>query len=365
MTIPRDWCSACEDHCRDHATVCTICGQTLQLRPVVTRVMSSSSSSLHETNGQRVAAESMFQGLHQSNQDLIMLLGSIRERVSTMRQQASELRQWVEEQSDIFDPQATPSRSRPTSSEFLRNLPRIQIRDNLSLFQQATIEIDGITYEALCGDFGPSPPTQLNDRFLVLAEPRTGKGGKLNPKLYDIVQTECPGAIMYMERGDGVTFVQKAIAAQEIGASAVIVSNSTSKLWPYVMQDTKKEAIDLGLKIPIVMVKQSDGMQILESFRYKVPKCTLAIDVIVKECIICVDCLAVGQTALKLPACGHIFHESCAMMWLTNHHSCPYCRGELPTDDDENDQQRRELRPNTLEPSPNNSTERNSDSFYG
>jgi hypothetical protein len=337
MTIPRDWCALCQDYCRDHATVCTTCGQDLQFRPV--------------------AAESMFQGLHRSNQDLIMLLASIRDRVSTMRQQASELRQWVEEQSEIFDPQATPSRSRPTSSEFLRSLPRIQIRDNLSSLQQVTIEIDGIIYEALCGDFGPSPPTHLTDRVLVLAEPRTGKGGKLNPKLREIVQHEHPGAIVFMERGDSVTFVQKAIAAQDIGASAVIVANSTSNLWPYVMQDYKEEAIKLDLRIPIVMVKQSDGKEILKSFQSKLTKCTLTIEVVVKECIICVDCLVDGQTALKLPSCGHMFHESCAMMWLTNHHSCPFCRGELPTDDNEYLQQR---------PTPSaNTNEINNDSFYG
>jgi hypothetical protein len=51
--------------------------------------------------------------------------------------------------------------------------------------------------------------------------------------------------------------------------------------------------------------------------------------------------LAVGNTVLKLPSCGHVFHEECAVTWLTQHNTCPYCRHELPLQEDELERDRR------------------------
>lgn len=40
-----------------------------------------------------------------------------------------------------------------------------------------------------------------------------------------------------------------------------------------------------------------------------------------------------SQNAVKLPGCGHSFHCECLLRWLDHTSSCPLCRHELPTDD--------------------------------
>jgi len=39
-----------------------------------------------------------------------------------------------------------------------------------------------------------------------------------------------------------------------------------------------------------------------------------------------------NQMIIKMP-CAHNFHFPCLIQWLNAHNSCPTCRFELPTDD--------------------------------
>ncbi|CAA2955566.1 E3 ubiquitin- ligase Praja-2 [Olea europaea subsp. europaea] len=58
-------------------------------------------------------------------------------------------------------------------------------------------------------------------------------------------------------------------------------------------------------------------------------------------CAICKDSLIAGTVVNQLP-CFHIYHPSCILPWLTAHNSCPLCRYELPTDDKDYEEKKRD-----------------------
>uniref|UniRef100_A0A1D1ZE03 E3 ubiquitin-protein ligase RING1 n=1 Tax=Anthurium amnicola TaxID=1678845 RepID=A0A1D1ZE03_9ARAE len=59
-------------------------------------------------------------------------------------------------------------------------------------------------------------------------------------------------------------------------------------------------------------------------------------------CAICKDPLLVGTEASQLP-CLHFYHPSCIRPWLASRNSCPVCRYELPTDDPDYEEGKRNL----------------------
>ena len=71
----------------------------------------------------------------------------------------------------------------------------------------------------------------------------------------------------------------------------------------------------------------------------KLEKCKIS-EKIMKEfgvensCAVCKDEFIIGEECLLMP-CNHHFHENCLLPWLKERNSCPVCRYELPTDDED------------------------------
>ena len=297
---------------------------------------------------------------------------------------------------EALDPQAGTARSRPASRTALDGLRRTVLAPEsaelfearVSLFEprrfadpswscapsSASVTLNAVPGEFVYAERGPQCESLPMPRAaaIVVCSPRTVKGGVLSARtlseIASLRRRRVP-FVAYVERGDGVTFVQKALACQRAGETStannetlcvgVIVGNATSgkEIWPYVMQDTKEEAKRLGLKVPVVMVRRDDGIRIVRwSLSPNDAEVNISgdtqtyapchISILSKEanshtCPVCTDSYVPGDTIVRLPLCGHVFHEACALTWLMKHNTCPYCRKELPTDDDDYERERR------------------------
>ena len=47
------------------------------------------------------------------------------------------------------------------------------------------------------------------------------------------------------------------------------------------------------------------------------------------SCCICLDDYSVGDKCVELPVCHHVFHDECASLWYSSHHTCPVCRRSI------------------------------------
>lgn len=434
MTIPsgarKNWCPACEETTDDHSRICTTCGTELQYPRVVAPTTTNSSSNNTNANALPpppravnllpVPSELTNEALNEASRELRERLGNIRNRIRETNQEQNELLReilsmqemvWQDIPPAWLDPDGQQQTSnRPTSKRCLEQLSRIVLHDKSALFRRASLRIDSqqqsqssSSMTAIPGEFGPvvtaaaSPSSSngdsggshsmmkvLSNACLIVANPRTGKGGRLSDETLQAVQKAhhqqqqkqqqsdaesnkkknstgettattahaSAAIVMYFERGDNITFVKKALMAQnDAGAVACLIGNNRTDPWPYTMKDSSQEAVANNLQIPVVMVKQSDGKDIVKHYNERIKsgglpflECTLTIEAndATTECVVCRDRFEIEQTVIQLPTCCHVFHEKCALMWLESHNTCPYCRLEFPTDDEEYERTRRQ-----------------------
>lgn len=57
-------------------------------------------------------------------------------------------------------------------------------------------------------------------------------------------------------------------------------------------------------------------------------------------CPICTEDINPSEVATRLP-CNHVFHLDCVLAWLRRTCTCPMCREELPTDNEEYEREKR------------------------
>ena len=473
MRPNNNWCEICQERCSQHPTICSICGANLTVPPPISTAIDATTNDI-ATNAR------LLDEMREASLDLTNILGNLRGQVQDLDNLTRNILQQPDDENspvmpqDIWDPQnssANPS-TRPTSN--LSKIPRFVLDEKSTIFRQAKLTItdnltlcdaistaaaaasvtsttipavneynetdyssqiskeNNLSLDCIVGEFGPVKEFNFEMEAFILASPFTGKGGDLSSetksqvshnkneaaKTKKATEISSSAPCVFMGRGDGITFVQKALMAQAAGASAVIIANNTSSPWPYVMKDSKGEAEKIGqqVSIPVVMIKEVDAQQILRKFEEQnqrslnfyrtrkipdgiVPKqiiitkgnpiqihpaslqnnkqgqhqqqiqkyhlcCNLQISTQSSDCAVCCERLKNSETVLQVPGCGHIFHEECALVWLRSHNTCPYCRWELPTDDPEYERERR-LRQRRTTSTRREQTSSDTNAFYG
>jgi hypothetical protein len=235
MTIRdlNNWCSTCQEACFDHATICTVCGTTLQAAPPPPQTSSSSSSTRRLTTTMLVPVlpEFLTNDLRQASREWRMLLRNGQD-VNGNGEVAPPLPQQQQLlPPEAMDPTQQQRRQRATATATLKSLPRIVVQKYCFLFHTATLEYYNNTdgkdnhtsnetttttssrrpnnttiIPAILGELDWRPTTTITTTTpasvphhffqldaattsLVLAEPRTGKGGQLKDSCIQQIQS--------------------------------------------------------------------------------------------------------------------------------------------------------------------------------
>ena len=60
-----------------------------------------------------------------------------------------------------------------------------------------------------------------------------------------------------------------------------------------------------------------------------------------QPCTVCQESFQEKEVVSILP-CSHIYHKNCLLPWFTTHNTCPVCRYEMPIDDPEQEEERKQ-----------------------
>ena len=408
------YCPSCEEECEalSSSSMCLTCGDDL----VAVQPSASTSATQQQRSNETFSTRGLAQLLANTtptgdNADaLLPLMNQINRGTGGQNNDGdiSDIQDLLPP--EALNPQSGGSRHRPVSEKILNGLKRtVLTRQSAELFEahlclyqprnitdlSPSMGGERIRFNAVPGEFATqykcdeqkrSRNTKNMAAALVICSPRTTKGGLSSETLAEIENLSHHRLpfVAYVERGDGITFVQKALACQRAGqventddaylCIGVVVGNTTTggnEIWPYTMQDTRNESQEFGLKVPVVMIRREDGARLVKfaaesatSSDQQYTPCQIKIDM--KEahtCPVCTDTYESGATIIRLPSCGHVFHEYCATAWLSKHNTCPYCRKELPTDDEDYERERR--RRETSEASAGEAGTSGANHFYG
>jgi hypothetical protein len=283
------YCTDCDDDSPGFDRLCSICGSVR-----VTRTNPSSSS---DAVG--------FSAAHQQTEaGLFDMLGEgLRNEIESFIQRGVD---------------------KPISREYLSTIGKVVLDERRSLLHDVRItltyshasEDHKLTFMAIHAGFGP-----------LMKEGVSGKAKIPSNEFGDSPIDDVNGVIAFLRRG-AVTFVQKTKRAEEAGALAVVVLQ-TYAMWPFVMTNSSSE--EEALTIPSVMVSMKDS-ELLCKMILEIPSIELSMrcNELNVECAICQDEMCAGQTIVKLPGCGHAYHDVCVLSWLEKQHTCPLCRLEMP-----------------------------------
>ena len=345
------YCNLCEEERNDHPSICTTCGESLQAHQAQQQQQQRQSTSSSRQLEQLNTLANLLN--NNNNNNLPDNINGLTTMLNTNNDNNGEI--WEQPPAEALDPTNAPSNNnrRPTSKKFIDHIPRIRIDSKSFILYDATAQIplsgtkDGIitncTFHATIGELSNGAPPPYTIRGLVKTIQSLKKQRNRENDGYNNV-------IAYFTRGGGVTFTSMIEQAKEVGAIGVIVGNNSS-VWPYVMKGSLSSSSNninnITTSMPAIMIKRSDG-KLLHSQMTNNNKDIDATEATItvkktnnEECVICKEHFKINDVIIRLPFCFHYFHEECALYWLRKNNTCPCCRKELPTDDEQYELERR------------------------